>query len=283
MEHILVNAEASDVLPAPFPHIIIKNAIDPELCSRLAAKFPSLQTLARSSDIGNNQRLNYEAAHALNDRSIAPLWKTFIRANCSQEFLTKLFDLFQNSIYCLYPTLDDDIGRLTDLKAGIRYVDSFDNSDVLLDTIIAANSPVMGRPSAVTRGHVDLPNKLFAGLLYIRHEADDSSGGDLELYCFKEKIDRFRNRFIDDKYIEPVKTIRYENNVLILFINSIASVHGVSFRSVTKFPRLFVNFVGEVRHDLFDLQKYQGKWTLMEQAAWRAKKVLTNLSRHVDR
>jgi hypothetical protein len=47
--------------------------------------------------------------------------------------------------------------------------------------------------------------------------------------------------------------------VLVLFLNSIDALHGVSVRSTTNVPRYFLNLVAEVREPLFDLKGYQEK------------------------
>lgn len=97
------------------------------------------------------------------------------------------------------------------------------------------------------------------GLFYLRHPDDDSQGGDLELYKYKtNNFKYYGQRFIQDKYIEKVKTIKYERNTLVIFLNSINSIHGVSNRSVTNHPRLFVNILGgQLREPLFSLDKYK--------------------------
>jgi hypothetical protein len=78
------------------------------------------------------------------------------------------------------------------------------------------------------------------------------------MYKFKKGTPYgFRKCEIADKYVEHIKTIKYERNVLVLFPNSIYSLHGVTVRSLTSSPRYFVNLVGEVRKPLFQPLDYQ--------------------------
>lgn len=70
--------------------------------------------------------------------------------------------------------------------------------------------------------------------------------------------------FIDDKQIQVVKTVKYQSNVLVLFLNSIKSLHGVTVRSVANEPRLFLNLIGEVNRPLFNLEDYQTPETYLK-------------------
>lgn len=265
MQSLLARVKKSDVITDPFPHIVIKDALDEKLCSQLASEWPALDILSqgienRSRDIykTSNGRFNYLTKEIFEDDRITPLWKEFIAQHTSNEFLRELLDLFQDSIAQLYPDFERKYGSFADLKAGIREIDSFQTADVLLDALLSINTPVTTKPTSVRRAHVDLPDKLFAGLFYMRDPNDTSTGGDLEIYRFKTKKPYgFTNCEISDKYVEYVKTIKYERNVLVLLINSAYSLHGVTVRSLTDSTRYFVNLVGEVKEPLFQISKYQ--------------------------
>lgn len=60
---------------------------------------------------------------------------------------------------------------------------------------------------------------------------------------------------VDD--IELVKTVPYERNTLVLFLNSLSSVHGVTIRQPSDRPRCFVNLVTQTSGVLFDLGSAQ--------------------------
>ncbi|MES1021705.1 2OG-Fe(II) oxygenase [Gloeocapsa sp. BRSZ] len=264
MKTLLSKVQASDVIAEPFPHIVIKDALDEDLCAKLVAEYPSIDTLSQSEDnqpttTSSNIRYHYTAKDTLNDEQISPLWKEFIQTHTSNAFLKQFINVFKEPILHLYPNFEQIYGSFELLTSGVRKIDTLDNSDVLLDTLICVNTPVTTRPTSVRGSHLDLADKLFAGLFYLRDPQDDSTGGDLELYCFKKgRIQGFRNSEITSSaYVERVKTIEYERNCLVLFINSIHSLHGVSPRSLTKHPRYFVNLVGEVKHPLFNISKYQ--------------------------
>jgi len=61
-------------------------------------------------------------------------------------------------------------------------------------------------------------------------------------------------RFVDDDLVEPVKRIEYAANRLVFFIHSPHSLHGVTTRGVTRWPRLHVNFLAEAKTNIFELE-----------------------------
>jgi hypothetical protein len=262
MHSLLANITPDDVIAEPFPHIIIKDALDQDLYLKLASELPSIHTIKqgkenKSKGLASNRRLNYLATDVFKDESISSLWKEFIALHTSETFLQRLISIFQESILRIYPDFEQKYGSFTTLRSGIRRQDTFETADVLLDALICTNTPVVTKPTSVRRAHIDRPDKLFAGLFYMRSPEDDSTGGDLELYRFKRKPYGFRRYEIPDKYVSYVKTVKYDSNVLVLFLNSISSLHGVTVRSLTQHPRYFVNLVGEVREPFFDVFQYQ--------------------------
>ena len=265
MKTLLSKVKKSDVITEPFPHIIVKDVLEEEVYLKLVSDLPSLTTLNKGIETkGNlyssNKRLHYLAKESLSDEQVTPLWKEFIALLTSSTFFHELLNIFKEDILRIYPNFEEEYGSFDQLNSGVRKIDTFENADVLLDALICTNTPVVTNSNAVRRAHIDLPDKLFAGLFYMRDPEDTSTGGNLEIYKFKKgKPYGFRDRKceIADKYVEHVKTIKYEQNVLVLFINSIYSLHGVTVRSLTNYPRYFFNLVGEVKKPFFDTLKYQ--------------------------
>lgn len=83
-------------------------------------------------------------------------------------------------------------------------------------------------------------------------------GGDFIFYRFRKGVTPrfFSRQFVDNKDVEEVKTVSYQHNVFVMFLNSIHSVHGVAVRQNTRWPRLYVNVIGEVKPKLFNLGEY---------------------------
>jgi hypothetical protein len=263
MKTLLSKVQASDVITEPFPHIIVKDALEEDIYLKLVTEFPSIATLNKGvdnkgKDLSSNKRLHYLAKESLIDAQITPLWKEFLALHTSSTFLQEFLHIFKEPILQMYPDFEKKYGSFKTVRAGLRKVDTFETADVLLDALISINTPVVTKPTAVRRAHIDLPDKLFAGLFYMREPQDISTGGDLEIYKFKNgKPYGFRKCESAARYVEYVKTIKYERNLFVLFINSINSLHGVTVRSLTNCPRYFVNLVGEVKKPLFDTSPYQ--------------------------
>jgi hypothetical protein len=262
MQSLLAGVRPAQLFTDPFPHIVVVDPLPDELCRRLVSEYPSAEWIARGKRLGSNQRFSCPASRSLTSAEVSPLWKEFVRVHTSRLFFSQVIDLFGEHIRQLYPSLEGEIGNLDGLRVGVRQQDDFSRADVLLDAQICLNTPVLNAPSSVRRFHVDLPNKLFAGLYYLRHPDDTSSGGDLQIGKFREKPYGFRSAEIADRHVDVVKTIPYRNNVLVMFVNSIHALHAVTVRSMTSFPRYLFNLLGEVQKPLFDLNQYQegGQW-----------------------
>lgn len=103
---------------------------------------------------------------------------------------------------------------------------------------LSINSPVL-EESQVCIAHLDNPQTLWAGLLYMPDE-DDDAGGDLEIYdCPKPEI--FGKRRVKNPG-KAVKVVPYKPNTFVCFKNSPISVHAPQKRRVTNKIRKFVNF-----------------------------------------
>ncbi len=187
---------------------------------------------------------------------ITPLWKEFIALHTSQNFLDQLINIFSSAVIEAYPHLFQSKDRLI---SGVRNEDTYSSCDVMMDALISANTPVVAKATSVRKGHLDLPDKLFSGLFYMRDPQDNSEGGNFEIYKFRTKnpYGFKKDLSIHDDYLELIETVPYSSNTLVVFMNSIASLHGVSVRSLTPYARKFVNLVVEVEQPLFNSSSYQ--------------------------
>jgi SAM-dependent methyltransferase len=207
-----VLAKAREVIREPFPHVIVEDALDDY--RELAGVFPDAELLRKGESLGSNEYSHVHADQILTDPRIAPAWKRFVRYHTSAAFFSEVVSLF-------------GLQHLERLDTSVRYLEP--PRDVMLECQFAWCEPVSEISSSAPR-HVDRVVSLFAGLLYFRLPGDDSAGGDLELYDGER----------------PVKTIPYRANTLVFFLNSARAFHAVTRRAPTRWPRLHVNFVGEV-------------------------------------
>jgi len=262
-ETVLDRATAADVVRHPFPHIVIRDALPPALLARLRTEAPPFQRVLTGREnlrgrLPENTRVHYVGQELLADPTVSQVWRDFVTAHTSPAFLARLLGVFGEHVRALHPELQRRFGELERIRAGMRHVDDYTRADMLLDALLVFNTPVLTRPTSVRRAHLDSPRKLYTGLLYLRDPADHSLGGDLELCTIKTVRPRgFAGPEIHGEYVTPVKTISYDSNVLVMFLNSLDSVHGVSVRHPTPHHRCYVSLVGELQRPLFDLLPYQ--------------------------
>ena len=248
-QSILARADRAAICLEPFPHLVVENALAPELYESLSLTYPNLDAIAGAGQLENNKLYLRSAADIIDDATIPKTWRDFFAFHCSQEFFLEVADFWEEQIYRLHPDLADHFGKqLRDFTIGLRGPGRHENegnraADIMLDCQFSMNSPVR-TVSSVRGPHIDHPAKLFAGLLYFRHEDDDSEGGDLELYRMLRRYPQ-TSQEIAPEYVERSKSIPYGRNTLVMWLNSASSIHGVSPRGLTDQPRRYVNFLGE--------------------------------------
>ncbi|RUW62276.1 hypothetical protein [Mesorhizobium sp. M7A.F.Ca.US.008.03.1.1] len=253
---VLQRATRTDVRSEPFPHIILRDALPENLYQKLADTFPTPETLGVDTR-NNNTRWDYEAHRVRSNEAVPQVWRDFIAYHASQAFFDEIADLFYDDVHRQYPDYYPTYEQLKSLKAGVRFSDTYGTHDILMDAMLSGNTPVTNAGSVRT-SHVDYGDKLFSGLFYMRPADYDAVGGDLTISRFKsryvtleDKTALFNDAYVDDSHLECVETVKYDRNLLVLFINSIESVHGVTVRQPTNKSRLFVNLVGEVEKPFY--------------------------------
>ncbi len=246
---------------------MIREALPPDLYAELSARYPDIATVAGAGTLKNNTLYLKSALEVIDNPVFADSWRAFFAYHCSREFYLEAIRLWRAVLDRSHPGVAASHGKaLEDFTCGIRRPGSEDNpanknEDIQLDCQFGVNSPV-SQVTSVRGPHTDSCYKLFAALLYVRAEGDDSSGGELELYRYRDPALRYRSdqpvdpdfvkkgpmralTRIDPKLVEKVETIAYEPNTLVMWLNTPHSVHGVSPRGLTDWPRRYVNFLGE--------------------------------------
>jgi hypothetical protein len=260
MESIFDSITKDDLSTEPYPHLALSDVISQDLADELIKSYPSLDLLAGKQRDLNNFRYNYSANRTLQEDSVPQVWRDFIGTHVSEAFFHQFLTVFSDQILSLYPFLGADLGDLKKLKVGIRGIDTWENSDVLLDAQISGNTPVQSL-SSVRGCHVDDPRKIYGALLYLREDEDDSEGGEFEVSMPRGKDFKYYNKvYISDRYAEVCKKLPYQKNNFAMFLNSPLSWHGVAERKPTKHPRKFVNLIAQFKEPLFDIVKYRDNW-----------------------
>jgi hypothetical protein len=248
---ILSRLSEGDIVVSPFPYIHKTGALDSVHYDELAASFPSLERIAAGRPITNNKLYNLSAPDVVADKTMPEVWRNFFAYHCSRDFFRAFLNLWRAAIEQEYPDLGSRFGKpLDDLACAVRSpgkekpASNF-SADMMLDCQFGINSPVT-EVSTVRVPHIDNPHKLFSAILYFRDPEDDSSGGDLQLYRLKTPSYRHNSKLdVPENVLTEDRVVSYQPNSLIMWLNTPRSIHGVTPRSKTNFPRRYINFIGE--------------------------------------
>lgn len=248
---ILQRASKALIASEPFPHLVIEDALPRDYYDELEACYPDLDQVARDEDVGSNKHFFLSAGSVIGSPAFPEIWQDFFSFHCSRKFYDEVCDLWDDVVSDLHPGFERNFGRsLREMTVGLREPGRQDNphnlsADVMLDCQFGMNSPVL-TPSSVRGPHTDHRGKLYAGLLYFRSPNDDSQGGDLQLLRR-----RLHPRLMlkptrpSSRQVECAVTVPYTPNTFVMWINAFSSLHAVTERSVTKWPRRYINFLGE--------------------------------------
>ena len=254
---VLQHAKKEMVESSPYPYLVIADALPDDVAEELTTTFPLDLFEAYKAKLAdtNNKRVDITIAASRSIEAIPPIWREFLEYHSSTAFMQEVLTLFGEHIVAKFPKYYPNQAALSNLTSGLKGIDDFSHLDLLLDTAISINTPVR-EASAVRAIHTDHGDKLFSGLFYLRRPEDDSTGGNLQIHRWKNGYSHLQKRMlyqegVNPKHTELVKEIRYENNVFVLFINSLDALHAVTPRQLTEHDRTFVNFVGETKHKLF--------------------------------
>ena len=247
---LLADVKHSDIVTEPYAHYTQTDVVPASLYQELAAEFPTLATIVNErSDIGSNEAVRMTVKQVLTDRRIAPLWREFFEYHTSTDYWRDVTRLFAAHFRREFPGLEDRVGRaFEDWRVVPRGYAG--EADVRLDCQFVMNTPVK-RKSSVKTAHIDLCDKIFSALYYMRDPRDLSEGGDLDIYDWRREPRFVKHRALT-RDVEVVKTVPYRANAYLCFVNSPQAVHGVSPRDTTDVPRRYINFIAELPVKAFE-------------------------------
>jgi len=263
---LLDRVTPNHVTPAPFPYLIVPNALDADYYREIEAALPTIDMLSDNDRHCNNRRVDLISSSGRAELSIeqsSNVWQEFLAFHASQAYVNQVISLFADHVPQCSSRLYQEIveppwkrsiydGR--EASGGQKYsmlkpilslgktkwMNNFSQPNTLEVTgraTLALNTPV--REQTSVRGpHVDSRHKFYVGLFYLRHPADRSSGGDLVLYRWKAGKSKQRwAANIKDDDVEIIEVIPYRPNSYVLFLNTSDAIHGVSVRSISNVPR----------------------------------------------
>ncbi len=247
---LLAGVKDSDIVTGPYAHYTQSDVVPASLYQELAAEFPTLATIVNErSDIGSNEAVRMTVKQVLTDRRISPLWREFFEYHTSADYWRDVTRLFAAHFRREFPGLEDRVGRAyEDWRVMPRGYAG--EAEVRLDCQFVMNTPVTHK-SSVKTAHIDLCDKIFSALYYMRDPRDHSEGGDLDIYDWRREPRFVKHRALI-RDVEVVKTVPYRANSYLCFVNSPQAVHGVSPRDPTDVPRRYINFIAELPVKAFE-------------------------------
>jgi hypothetical protein len=261
---ILSNAQKSDLVLEPYPHLVIENALDADVFAELEATFPADDIVVDGRPVRDTW-FDYPACKVVKDERITPLWREFFRYHTSAAFFRELVALAGDALRKLNPDLESRIGRpleefIVGMRPGGRGDPLAPGADVSMECQFYVN--YTRQPRTVRGPHVDRPSELFAALLYFRRPEDESQGANLEICEATRPIyptDRSVRiaelpAEVDAAAVKTVGIAPYRANTLALFLNSPRSIHAVAPRTPTPLTRRHINFCCDVPFDLFEMK-----------------------------
>jgi hypothetical protein len=278
---ILGRVTRADVRRDPYPHIVIDNCLPTDLYAELARTYPADSTILQLGSCAGKRSARPNSRQDIDARSIlarpdcfTDTWRAFVEYHVSNAFFQEFLRLMGGEIAAIYPHLEQRLGcPLAKLTTGILGETAARGSQLLLDCHVGINTPST-RLSSVRRVHTDAPDELFAALVYFRREEDSVTGGDLEIFRWKDQRKRlFVGSEVDESDAERVHTVAYRANTAVIFINSERALHAVSSRGPTHSSRRLVNVMGRFRESipegLFEKRQKMNPWALGRRALRR--------------
>ena len=225
----------------PYPHIIIENALPEKIHNELLKTFPEQRVDQQTSRDEHNKK----TWHVLEIREekwpISSVWQDFINYHCSEKFffdVLNIFDKWSNTL----PIIKENIEVLD------RSKNKNTSGNVFTDFSLVKHPAKNNVPNRLP--HNDNNKEIYAGLLYLKHPKDKSTGGGFALHKAGDlSMDQHRN------FNNPgpvVKVCPYKSNQFVLFWNTNESQHSVESRQNAKHPRWSINMLGRfMGHDMF--------------------------------
>jgi hypothetical protein len=226
-------------------YFLIKNALDANEYSEILHNYPDQETckkhyIARTGELkGDPNRYDIFSEDIL-DGSFSPALKNFIKRHTHKDFIHQLIDIFK-----LNPKLKN-----LPVKTG-EFANAKSSNAIISSANPGVNFPRAEKPRGI---HLDLQSSAVVGLFYLRREDDESSGGDLDFFSYKDDETRkkyhaigrnnfnkhFKGKSSHEDLIK-INTIKYEANTCVFFKNNMDAIHAVTDRKNAKVQRNLVN------------------------------------------
>ena len=246
--NILQKATRADVRWTPYPHVIIKDALPPDLYQALDDSFPE-EFLNGSSpsvvdDRGHTRR--YLSDLVLSENLVSPNWMAFFAYHISRDFYRYVTnEILDEAIQAYYPEQAAAIQRTPPVPRKV-VAQAHPQTPIIADCQFVMNNP-LGAEQTSRTPHLDNPVEIYAALFYMKRRDDRSDGGGLQLYQARQsgtpRLQCKREAVAEDVALHT--TCPYGPNTVVLFLNCRHAIHGVAAMSEQHTVRRSINIIGE--------------------------------------
>ena len=219
----------------PYPHIVIEDALPEDIYNQLEKEWPTQQLLS-TEPFDNGICYRLKSDQMLKPNVVSDSWRKFAEYHTSAKFYDEVKNIFGDFMPNIAEA-DKTISPRGWDKGG--------------DKIGSDCQTVMHKPVDFSSRtpHIDNPREIYAGLLYMPHEDDTSTGGDFQLHRQAStitEVNKNGGRAVGDKAGDIVKTVPYKRNTFVMFCNnSTNTIHSVSARKNAVRHRRSVNIIAE--------------------------------------
>lgn len=232
-----------DLVMDPCPYFCIHNALPDALYQQLVEQYPEQHMMQTHKTHFQARRYRQ---HEFVPDTVTSLWQDWIEYHNSLEYKNRVLDLFEPALEKYYANITT---KLKQAPVSARHAGQ--PGSVQMEVQFVLNGL---QSDTVRTVHLDNSRELFAGLLYMRKPEDTSVGGDIQVY--RKLVDKptFTGiREVDVTQVEPAGTVPYRANTMILFLNTVDSLHGVTPRLNANCVRRYVNIDAHQDQKLFTL------------------------------
>jgi hypothetical protein len=234
----------------PYPYVIVEDALPNKLYNELHNSFPDKLLLEQPAEdidyvTGKPICYRYKSSKAAQEQVIPNIWKDFFEYHTSAEYFRACARLFEKPIIEYYSA--EFYENLLSDPVGVR---KLRKGPLVTDCQFVLHE-ALGETSTTKVPHMDNSKEIYAGLLYMKHHDDKSTGGDFVVHEVDTNNDQWFNpqggRNVLDGFHRPYNVVPYKQNMFTMFLNVFNSIHSVTPRKNAVERRYSINIIGEFK------------------------------------
>lgn len=242
MNHLSVIQNATKVETDPYPYLCIEGALPDHIYQELNDTFPE-QLITSTNPYHDGTCYRYKMKECVEIGQPPAIWQDFFAYHTSPEYFRACTELFASSIVNHYG--EEFYENLKASKVTTRGIDS--SGFYVTDCQFVVHEPIDQTRTSRTP-HIDNPQEIYAGLLYMRQQGDNAPGGNFTIHRTTGEItevNKSLGRQVDNSLHVPHYEVPYMANNFCMFLNVKHSVHGVTPRIAPSMRRRSINMIGE--------------------------------------